>query len=425
MLSIGLMSGTSMDGIDAVLLETDGTEKLINYLTEISIHYNSHSQILFKSAEFAVRQMRGDLNQTRAHFPLLFRDYVSQLFTLDATGTQNKLDELTVWLHGAGQTHRLITFDEIVQHSTLLHLHTIQSLLRKVDLSTHKIDVIGYHGQTLLHAPHEKISVIVGDGQRLADELGVVVVNDFRRADIEAGGQGAPFAPLYHQALAVNSKQSPLAVVNCGGIANVTFVSDADPLNLIAFDTGPGNALIDRFVQKHTKGVERMDTNGSYAMSGKVIPNILKILYEKSISKNYFSQLPPKSLDVNDLVLIPELETISIENACRTLAAFTADTIVKSISCAKILPPSRWVLAGGGWHNEAIRFEFKKRLEEHLNVSPAIMSADEMGWKNQSLEAQIFAWLAVRSLKKLPLSVPNTTGVSHPMTGGKLNLPMK
>ncbi|MDX1901182.1 MAG: anhydro-N-acetylmuramic acid kinase [Gammaproteobacteria bacterium] len=426
MLSIGLMSGTSMDGIDAVLLETDGTDQQIQYHAAISLPYHEFSQRLLKSAEYAVKQCHGDLNQARKRYSLLLKKYLSELFNLSEEEVNKQIKMLSTYLFGAAIHDCLITLEDVIQHSTTLHIRAVDLLLKKCGYSAKQIDVIGYHGQTLFHSPETKTSISIGDGQRLADETQISVVNDFRGCDIEMGGEGAPFAPLYHQALVSQSKQCPTAIVNCGGIANVTFVWDENPLNLIAFDTGPGNTLLDRFVQQHTQGKENMDVDGHYGYQGKVHPDILSALYDNAIERpgeNYFSKLPPKSLDVNDFVLIPELNTLSLENGCRTLAAFTADTIVQSVSLIGKDIPQHWVLAGGGWKNPVIRLEFETCLQKKLGKPVLIKTADEMGWQSQSLEAQIFAWLAVRSLKKLPLSMPNTTGVSAPITGGVLHLP--
>jgi anhydro-N-acetylmuramic acid kinase len=239
---------------------------------------------------------------------------------------------------------------------------------------------------------------------------------------VAAGGQGAPFAPLYHQALAVRDHKLPVAVVNCGGIANITIIQDADESGLLAFDTGPGNGLIDRLIRQRTQGREGMDRDGHYGLQGKVCEKTLAALFAKSLmqeGKNYFELSPPKALDIGDMVLIPELETLSLEDACATLEVFTAESIVRSLKLVNIPIPQHWILAGGGWHNPVILRELKSRLGSGIQV----MTADEAGWNSQAMEAQIFAYLAVRSLEKKPLSLPGTTRVPAPMTGGELYLP--
>ena len=366
MISIGLMSGTSMDGIDASLMETDG-ETVIKEISSISIPYSSEIKNILKNAEAIIRSSH-------------------------------------------------VTSDDAIKLSTTLHIQAVQALLDKSGHNAKNIDIIGYHGQTMYHNPEKKISIILGDGKRMAKELGIKVVNDFRANDIELGGRGAPFAPLYHLALARRDNKIPVAVVNCGGIANITIINDDNPEHMVAYDTGPGNGMIDRLVKLHTNGKEHMDEDGKYGSKGKVHHDILKILYEKSTfknGKNFFTQQGPKALDINDMQLIPEFENLSIEDACRTLEAFTADSIVRSI---KGPLPHHWILAGGGWNNPIILQELKERLKG-MNV----MTADEVGWNSASLEAQIFAYFAVRSIKKLPLSFPGTTGVPHPISGGTIH----
>jgi anhydro-N-acetylmuramic acid kinase len=274
----------------------------------------------------------------------------------------------------------------------------------------------------------ESVSVIVGNGQSLADQTGIVVVNQFRNDDLFMGGQGAPFAPLFHYALAKRDRCIPLVVVNCGGISNVTIIPNENPLDLIAFDTGAGNGLIDLFVLKSTRGIEYMDKDGRYGKKGKVDTLLLSLLYEKSITKegqNYFLMKPPKSLDIRDLELIPELFQVDFCDACRTLEEFTADSIVKSVKSAAegehFEVPNRWVLAGGGFQNPVIREALEVRLRQ---CGMEACTADEIGWNNQALEAKIFAYLAVRSIMSQPISFPKTTGVPRPMSGGRVFFPV-
>jgi anhydro-N-acetylmuramic acid kinase len=421
MLSIGLMSGTSMDGIDAALLETDGSANLIKDLGHCSSSYDPQFKILLKSAEYAIVKCLGNINDAKSLYPSFIKEYLHNELNLINNHLNDKLSELMNYFQTINQTDSSISFDEVMRHSTLLHADIIKKLLLQTGYSANQIDVIGYHGQTLFHQPLQKISVILGDGQYLADLVGITVVNDFRSRDIQAGGLGAPLAPLYHHALALRDKKFPVAVVNCGGIANITLINSDNELDLIAFDTGPGNALIDRFVRIKTQGKQNMDCNGQYGKSGKIHENIIKILYEKSLnknSKNYFDTLPPKALDYGDMNLIAELNSLSLEDACATLEAFTADTIVNSLKLINCNVPDLWILAGGGWNNPVIRFEFQQRLNKQFEKTFTIMTADEADWKSQAMEAQIFAYLAVRSLQNEPLSFPGTTGVAKPLSGG-------
>lgn len=427
MLSVGLMSGTSMDGIDAALLETDGSG-IIKELGHASISYEPRFKILLKSAEYAVRKCTGDLDKARDYYSQAIKDYLKNELNMLELNISNKISNLSSYIHKVDNCDLPITLDEVIRHSTKLHGVAVKKLLKEKGYDAKQIDIVGYHGQTLFHRPSIGITVQVGDGQYLAEQLGITVVNDFRSRDVAAGGQGAPFAPLYHQALAIRDKKIPLAVVNCGGIANITLISSANELDLIGFDTGPGNGLIDRLIRQRTNGEENMDGDGKYGKQGKVDKKIFDALYEKSIikdGKNYFQKTPPKSLDYGDIDLIPELssDTLSLEDACRTLEAFTADTIVNSLELLNAEIPQHWILAGGGWKNPVIRHELDQRLNQKLGANVQILTADEAGWNSQALEAQIFAYLAVRSLQNKPISVPGTTHVPEPLSGGRAYVP--
>lgn len=421
MLSIGLMSGTSMDGIDAALIETDGTDTGIQELGHISLSYSPELKLLLKAAEYAVRQKEGDLQAAEKSFETALPAYLKHEVGIPDKQLSQKMAELVAF---RGQD--FLHLKTLIQHSTQLHAEVVRNLLKQTGLDRKKIDVIGYHGQTLYHQPSMKRSVIVGEGQALADELGITVVYDFRAQDVAAGGQGAPFAPLYHRALALRDGHIPAAIVNCGGIANITLIQNKEENDLIAFDTGPGNGLIDRLVKQRTKGLEQMDQDGRYGRQGKICDSTLQALFDKSVlknGKNYLLQAPPKALDIGDLKLIAELDLLSLEDACATLEAFTAETIVRSFDLVKAELPSQWVLAGGGWNNPVIRELLKERLEKRALKKIKIMLADELGWNSQAMEAQLFAYLAVRSLQKKPLSLPGTTGVPYPMLGGTVCLP--
>lgn len=427
MLSIGLMSGTSMDGIDAALLETDGSPSMLNAQGHIALAYAPECKWLLKAAEFSIKKCFGDAASARAYFPQGVRDYLQQELHLSESACNKELTHLACYLFGKQHaTDQPLTLDAVIQHSTHLHAQAVNLLLHETGFSHHRIGVIGYHGQTMFHCPANRLSVIVGKGNYLADHLGIPVVTDFRSHDISLGGQGAPFAPLYHQALAIQSNCIPIAVVNCGGIANVTLIESDNPWEMIAFDTGPGNGLIDKLVRQRTGGRESMDTNGYYGKKGVVHEEVLNCLYQKSIlheGSNYFTRLPPKALDVGDMVLIPEIFALSLEDACATLEAFTADSIVTSLQLTQRPYPRRWVLAGGGWNNPVIRDALTARLQHTVGAEVDIKTADDMGWNSQAMEAQLFAYLAVRSLDNKPLSYPGTTGVPWPATGGTLYTP--
>lgn len=417
------MSGTSMDGIDCALLETDGTSNLIKEVGNTSISYTPQFKTLLKATEYAIRKCGGNLIDTKNLYPQIIEEYLINVLQFNNDHVSAKMAELHNYLKESTDNNSIISLDSIVQHSTLLHVHAIHKLLQHTGYLAKQIDVVGYHGQTFFHQPSQKISIILGDGQQLADLVEITVVNDFRSNDIAAGGQGAPLAPIYHQALAIRDNKIPCVIVNCGGIANVTIINNNNELDLIGFDTGPGNALIDSVVRQRTQGHQYMDTDGNYAKSGKINLDVLAALYNKSIIKdgeNYFDLKPPKSLDYGDIKFISELNSLSLEDACATLAAFTADSIIQSVKKLNIPISNQWILAGGGWNNPAILQQLNERLIKLLGKRITVVKADDMGWNSQAMEAQIFAFLAVRSLQNKPLSVPGTTNVPIPLSGGKI-----
>lgn len=423
MLSIGLMSGTSMDGIDAALIKTDGLHH-IEEIADISLPYDALFRILLKAAEYAVREAHGQFPTENGFYERSLPAFLQHELQLNAQDTVEKMKALSQYFHG--HDNLPITFQQIVQRSTELHAETVNQLLKKVQLTSHDIDVIGYHGQTLFHRPSAKLTIQVGDGNWLAEKIGITVVNDFRRQDVLNGGQGAPFAPLYHQALAARDANIPVVLVNCGGIANVSVITGSDPNHVLGFDTGPGNVLIDRYIRQKTHGRELMDTDGHYGLQGNVNESVLTLLYSHSLTSNvmgYFSLTPPKSLDVADFQLIPELDNLSLADACATLEAFTADTIAQSTQFFNTAVPDTWVLVGGGWHNPVIRRELMARLNRRLGKVMNVITAAEIGWNASAMEAQIFAYLAVRSLKNLPISFPNITCVTTPLCGGYSHVP--
>jgi len=386
----GLMSGTSMDGIDGALIITDG-EGFIKEIGSYSLEYNREFKSLLKDCEQSVKENAGNLSKAESTF---------------------------------NKKNKSIKFKAVIDKSTALHFQVIQDLLKETGYRGKSIDLIGYHGQTLFHRPANGITIQVGNGQSLANQTGITVVYDFRSNDVKHGGQGAPFAPLYHRALAIQCSLAPTVVANCGGISNITII-DSEEKDLYAFDCGPGNILIDRYVQLKTG--ETMDQDGIYGSSGKVNEVVLKALQQKSLrledGSNYLDKTPPKSLDVNDQKLIPELDALSLQDGCATLEAFTAECIVNSLDGLALPIPKLWVLAGGGWNNKVITRELETRLRRKLGQDIRIQQADKVGLNSKALEAQIFAYLAVRALRELPLSLPGTTGVPKPLTGGRIIFP--
>ncbi len=369
LLCIGLMSGTSMDGIDAALMETDGKQH-INPKVTLSLSYAADFKLRLREAESLVR------------------------------------------------THKKnIASKELVQESTRLHAELVHLLIKKAGLDPSDVDLIGYHGQALYHNPQEGISIQIGDGQLLSNLTKIKVINDFRSEDIANGGQGAPLAPLYHQALVTKLNYFPVAIVNCGGIANISLIEGPNSAQVIGFDTGPGNVLIDRYIRIKTYNQEFFDQDGKYGLRGQVSKSVLKKLIESV--EPYMAKSYPKSLDPGDLNLVEEIDNLSIYDACATLENFTAYCIVNSLKLEMI--PRKWVLAGGGWKNPVIR----KYLEQYLakKIDPVIKTASEIGLDSEYMEAEIFAYLAARSFYKLPISIKSVTGARIPSMGGKLYKP--
>lgn len=420
MLSIGLMSGTSMDGIDASLLETDGREN-IKELASYQYDYDNDTKVLLKSAERAVFKSCGDLVRARNIYLQELQNYLILELGFSEDNLEMQLDYLHDYLMSVTEPKSDLCLESVILLSTLLHGAAVKSLLEIIDLDPEDIDVIGYHGQTMYHNPDKKISVQVGDGNLLANLTNIKVIDNFRQKDLELGGQGAPFAPIYHQALAVRDNKLPLIFVNCGGISNITVIRSNNYNDLQGFDTGPGNALLDAFIKMRTKNKDSIDFNGKYGSQGRVCNDTLRALFAKSALKNgenFYTKLPPKSLDVRDLKLIPELENLSIQDGAATLAGFTAEAIVSSLSMLDNVP-EYWVLAGGGFNNPVIVKELHARLCKFYKKEITMINATDLKWNSKSLEAQIFAYLAVRSLNNLPLSFPGTTGVAYPVSGGR------
>ena len=276
------------------------------------------------------------------------------------------------------------------------------------------IDAVGFHGQTVLHRPKKKLTVQLGDGAALARETGIPVVYDFRAADVAAGGHGAPLVPVFHRALTrALDRPHPIVVLNLGGVANITFIDgEREPM---ACDTGPANALIDDFMRSR-KGAPR-DEEGRAAAAGRVDMAAI----EQLLTHPFFAQACPKSLDRNDfrewVAAHAGLAGKSTEDGAATLTMLTAATVARIVAMLPRAPKS-WIVAGGGSRNPTLM----RMLAEGL-APASVETADQIGWSADALEAQAFAFLAVRSLKGLPLTFPSTTGAPQPMTGGVLVRP--
>ena len=368
LLALGLMSGTSLDGVDAALVCSDG-ESYVECGPALTLEYGS-----------GLRERLRSLLGTR-------REDWSAAVT------------------------------EAARDCTLVHVRAVAALLLKAAMKANRVDVIGFHGQTLNHCPEQGWSWQIGDGKLLAIQTGIDVIDDFRSSDLTAGGQGAPLAPLYHGALAAKMEK-PLAVLNLGGVANVTWIgpvsdSAADSgigsgeNEILAFDTGPGNALMDDWAGRAMG--RPYDTFGALAAKGKVDKEVLSRL----LNHPFFDHKPPKSLDRNAFSLAL-VEGLSAADGAATLTAFTARSVARARDFFPV-PPLQWLVAGGGRHNPVLMAALARELED-----TKIEGVETVGWDGDALEAQAFAYLAVRSLKDLPLSLPATTGVSKPVSGGTL-----
>lgn len=277
----------------------------------------------------------------------------------------------------------------------------------RLALSRHRepVSLIGMHGQTILHAPAARLTLQAGDGATLAAATGIDVVCDFRSADVAAGGQGAPLAPHYHRALCVDLV-GPVAVLNIGGIANVTWTGANDGDDPVAFDTGPGNGLLDDWISARTG--EAFDRDGTFSAAGAVDREALAAL----LRHPYFRADPPKSLDRIEFDA-GAVGRLSLLDGAATLARFTCEAA--ALAAARLpSPPRRWLATGGGRRNPTLMKGLARALD--APVAPV----EDAGWDGDALEAQAFAFLAVRSVRKLPLSVPTTTGAPRPLTGGRL-----
>lgn len=371
------MSGTSLDGIDAALIRSDG-ERILAMGESLTLPYEEELR----------RRLRG-----------------------------------AVYGHGDIST--------VMRDMTLAHADAVHQLLAKSALSAEEVDVIGFHGQSIDHRPDKGITLQIADPALLAEKTGIDVVSDFRRRDVAAGGQGAPLVPLFHAAM-VADLPKPIAVLNIGGIANITWIGDDG--DILAFDTGAGNVLLNEWLGKHTG--THVDLDGKTSRKGKVDEEVLKIYLQDP----FFEKAPPKSIDRNYFHISP-VRHLSLEDGAATLAAFTVQSIVEAQKHFPA-PVKSWIVAGGGRHNPSIMERLRQQLNSPLPLAGGVrgrevnaptqpppqvgeeqtqvLSAEQASWDGDALEAQAFGFLAIRSLLGLPLSLPTTTGVSRAVTGGAL-----
>lgn len=349
---VGLMSGTSLDGIDAALIRTDG-QAFVEPHSFLSVPYDP-------AVRDALRACLG--------------------LNTDPDGRVAHAEDLM----------------------TQAHAEAVKALLALSHLKPADIDLIGFHGQTIFHDPAHGFTWQIGRGDELARLTSIDVVNDFRTNDVKAGGQGAPLIPVYHAALA-HDLPRPVAILNLGGVGNITYLGAND--EILAFDTGPGNALINDWVRQHT-GAE-YDHDGAQARQGHIDHAGLSRLLQNP----FFAERPPKSLD-RDAWDFSFLKNLSLADGAATLTAFTVQAVVQALPH---LPqaPKAWYVTGGGRLNPAIMDGLKAALKVPVE------DVDTLQWDGDALEAQGFAYLAVRARLGLPLSFPTTTKVPQPLSGGR------
>lgn len=391
----GLMSGTSMDGVDVAVLDTDG---------EQHVALVAHATVPYSAAQRS--RIRAQLGQRQRTAPVL----------------------------------------ALEEEVTALHAQALRTVCADADIALSSLHCVGFHGQTLSHAPQEGHTLQIGDGAALAADLGLVVVNDFRTADVQEGGQGAPLVPLYHAALArqlmdecAAADKAPakagdvsqgLAVVNVGGVSNITYIpppQEGCPAPLLAFDCGPGGAYIDDYMLT-TCGRE-FDAGGALAAAGA--PHLPPHAVDAFMQQEFFAAPPPKSLDRHSCdgptaALLQAIAAHMSEHAeqarhAAAVAALTEASAAAIAAAAQHLPtvPRVWLVTGGGRHNATLLARVAARLPEGTAVAPV----DTVGWDGDAMEAAAFGFLAVRSLRGLHLTEPGTTGCRKACTGGVTHLP--
>jgi anhydro-N-acetylmuramic acid kinase len=363
--TLGLMSGTSLDGVDVAMIETDG-------------------------------------KQIKSFGPSGYRAYTERERALLRAA-------LTEAVHLPRRDARPGILREAEDAVTVAHAEAVAAFVANNRIAFEDIDIVGFHGQTVLHRPERRLTVQIGDAAALAKAIHIPVMHDFRAADVAAGGQGAPFVPVYHRALAQSlDREGPIVVVNIGGVSNITYIDGND--TLIACDTGPGNALLDDFMFRTMR--QAFDCEGRLAAQGIADDSWVA----RALQLPFFWLPPPKSLDRNDFASL-KLGQVPPANGAATLTALTAAAIARIVPLLP-RPPKSWIVAGGGARNLTMIRMLRERLE------PATVEAAEtLGWSSDAIEAQAFGFLAARGLKGLPLSYPATTGVPIPMTGGVIARP--
>ena len=365
--ALGLMSGTSGDGVDASLISSDG----IDQYNEIINRYFKYDQKIYEN----LHNLRGKI--------LKFEDL------------QKNVNEIK----------------NLEKEITLFHAKVISKIL---DTTDNKVDFIGFHGQTIYHNSLEKISKQIGDGNLLSQLTKKTVIYNFRQNDIKNGGEGAPLVPIFHRLIVKQKKIGlPVCILNIGGIANVTAIDEYDKYSFLSRDLGPGNCLIDEWVRKNTKS--KFDNNGELAKKGRTNDLILKQALDN------FDNRPNKnilSFDTKDFSL-GFVRGLNLEDGAATLTDFTGRIIREELSnflSDTIKKKWKILVCGGGRKNLTLVERIKSRLVKNLVIQPI----DDYDVDGDHVESQAFAYLAIRSYLDLPISFPKTTGCKEPTTGGVL-----
>ena len=361
--AIGLMSGTSCDGIDASIIKSDG-EDIIKIVGNLFFPYKEKTR-------FKIRRLK---------------EKIDNILDLDINALE---------------------ISSLEKEITTLHVQATEQLIKKFKTNKVEIDLIGFHGQTIFHSYRDKKTKQLGDGKTLSNLTGLNVVYKFRENDLKNGGQGAPLATIFHRALQkkLNIK-TPVVFVNIGGISNVTYLGKNN--EMISFDSGPGNFLIDKLVQLKSNDKIQFDKDGKIAFSGRVNKNILN----SYLCDSFYKLQPPKSLDVNNFNL-GLVSGLSLEDSVTTLSEVTSTTITDSLTFF-FQKPWEIILCGGGRKNKYIHGQIKEKSKiKTTNIDDYKINGD-------FIESQAFAYLAIRSFLKKPITFPKTTGVFKACTGGKL-----
>lgn len=363
---LGFMSGTSLDAVDMAVIETDG-ETITAFGPAGERKLSQATRALVERATADARSWGWDEPEPAS-------------------------------------------FSPAAQAVAQEHLWAARGFLAEYDLNATDLDLVGFHGQTVWHEPPGRSrpqgrTVQLGEAHILARGLGLPVAFDFRTADVAAGGQGAPLAPIYHAARArASGLEPPLAVLNLGGVGNITLIGPDK--ELLAFDTGPANGMIDLWVQARTE--RRFDEGGALAAAGKISDSALRAYLEHP----YFRGSGPKSLDRHEFDFAP-VSDLSLEDGAATLTAFAAEAVALALRQAASAP-SRLIVSGGGRLNPVLMEAIRQRVEAE------VVDADSLGWRGDAIEAEAFAFLAARVMRGLPISFPGATGAPEPLTGGRI-----